>query len=410
MKQRLIPFAILTFLALMTGYITGNNIYYILFYTFIFVVLLSLISLAINYSQFNYLQKVTPREGVKGESVNLDMQIHNDFIVPLPMVDIEYDLPDDSLNLYANSARFGVPGRDKVSINQNVYCKYRGKWKVGIRKARIYDMFGLFHITLDFYKSPNYRTQSLVIKPRIIKLDYLPLPFKENASSQNPIQKITSDTAETSDIRKYIPGDILKKIHWKLSLAKQELLVKNHSLSLEPDTLIYVDCSSHGLTGIKAIELEDMIVECATAVSNYLLTACMFSKFIMIGNERTELIGRSPEDFTAVYESISNLVFDYDFSFFDLFVDELSAISQVNSIFIITHSITPKGFDSLVYLREAAINITVILVEEEKTAREESLQNMINELKSTGVVLVCLSPGDDLNINIKEQINEKAAY
>ena len=275
--------------------------------------MLSLISLIINYSQFNYLQKVTPKQGVKGETVNLDMQVHNDFIVPLPMVDIEYDLPDDSLNLYANSARFGVPGRDKVSINQNVFCKYRGKWRVGIKKARIYDMFGLFHITLDFYKNPNYRTQSLIIAPRIVNLDFLPLPFKENASSQNPVQKITSDTAETSDIRAYINGDILKKIHWKLSLAKQELMVKNHSLSLEPDTLIYVDCSSHGFTGIKAIELEDMIAECATAVSNYLLQSYLAAKFVMVGKERTELIGRSPEDFNAVYENISNLTFDYDF-------------------------------------------------------------------------------------------------
>jgi uncharacterized protein (DUF58 family) len=410
MKQRLIPFAILAFLSLLTGYVTGNNIYYIVFYTFIFVALLSLISLIINYSQFNYLQKVTPKQGVKGETVNLDMQVHNDFIVPLPMVDIEYDLPDDSLNLYANSARFGVPGRDKVSINQNVFCKYRGKWRVGIKKARIYDMFGLFHITLDFYKNPNYRTQSLIIAPRIVNLDFLPLPFKENASSQNPIQKITSDTAETSDIRAYINGDILKKIHWKLSLAKQELMVKNHSLSLEPDTLIYVDCSSHGFTGIKAIELEDMIAECATAVSNYLLQSYLAAKFVMVGKERTELIGRSPEDFNAVYENISNLTFDYDFSFFDLFADELSAIAHVNSIFIITHSITPKGFDSLVYLREASINITLILVEEGKTAGEENLKNMITELKSVGTVVICLSPGDDLNMSIKEQANEKTPY
>ena len=410
MKQRLIPFAILTFLALLTGYITGNNIYYILFATFLFVALLSLISLVINYSQFNYLQKVTPKEGVKGENVNLDMQVHNDFITPLPMVDIEYDLPDDRLNLYSNHASFCVPGRDKVSIAQTVYCKYRGKWKVGIKKAKIYDIFGLFHITLDFYKSPNYRTQSLIIKPRIINLDYLPLPFKENASSQNPIQKITSDTAETSDIRKYISGDILKKIHWKLSLAKRELLVKNHSLSLEPDTLIYVDCSSHGFSGIKAIELEDMIVECATAVSNYLLRSYLVSKFIMIGKERTELIGRSPEDFTAVYETISALSFDYDFSFFDLFADELSAISHANSIFIITHSINSKGFDSLVYLREAGMNITLLLVEEEKTVSEEKLKNMIDELKSVGVATICISPGDDLNTSIKEQVNEKTVY
>jgi len=410
MKKRLIPFAILASLSLLTGYITGNNIYYIIFSTFIFVALLSLISLFVNYSQFNYLQKVTPTEGIKGESVTLDMQIHNDFIVPLPLIEIEYDLPDDSLNPYTNKAHFGVPGRNKVSIIQKVYCKYWGKWPVGIRKAKIYDIFGLFHITLDFYKNANYRTQSLVIKPRIVKLDFLPLPFKENVSSRNPMQKITTDTAEMSDIRKYIQGDILKKNHWKLTMKKQELMVKNHSLSLDPDTLIYTDCSSHGFEGIKAIELNDMIVECAASVANYLLGAYLPAKFIMVGKERLELTGRSPDDFTAIYESISNLTFDYDFSFFGLFADELSAISQVNSIFIITHSISPKGFDSLIYLREASINITVILVEEMKKVHEDTTKNMISELIASGVTIIHLSPGDDLNSNIKEQINEKSAF
>lgn len=409
MKARFVPFIIFSFISLMAGYVTGNNIFYIFFTATICIAVLSVITLVINYSQFNYLQSVTPKTGVKGETVTLDMNIYNDFIVPLPMIELIYDLPDESLNMYSSSSVFAVPARSKVSISREVYCKYMGKWKVGISKVKIYDMFGLMHLTMDFYKNANYRTQSLIVKPRIVNLDYLPMPFKENISAQNQTHKNTADTAEVSDIRKYIQGDILKKIHWKLSAAKSELMVKNHSLSLDPDTLVYVDCSSHGFDGIKAIELEDMIAECATAVAHHILQGYLSAKFVMMGKERFEITGRRPDDFFSVYEYISEISFDYDFSFFELFADELSAISHVNSIFIITHSIDAKGFDSLMYLREAGINITVMLIEQAEKSHEERFTNIVTELKSVGVTIISIFPGGDLNIAIKEQTDEKKA-
>jgi hypothetical protein len=248
-----------------------------------------------------------------------------------------------------------------------------------------------------------------VVKPRIVHLDYLPLPFKENINAQNQTNKSTADTAEVSDIRKYIQGDILKKIHWKLSAAKNELMVKNHSLSLDPDTLVYVDCSSHGFSGISAIELEDMIAECATAVAHHILQGSLSAKFVILGKERVEITGRLPDDFFSVYEYISDISFDYDFSFFDLFSDELTAVSHVNSIFIITHSIGAKGFDSLMYLKEANINITVMLIEKSETVHEERFTNILTELKAVGVTIISITPGDDLNMAIREQTDEKKA-
>ncbi len=409
MKARLIPFVMFSFIALLAGYVTGNNVFYIFFMATVCIAVLSVITLFISYSQFKYLQSVTPKTGVKGETVILEMAIYNDFSLPIPMIEIIYDLPDESLNIYSNNSVFAVPANNKVSISREVYCKYMGKWKVGISKVKIYDAFGLIHFTTDFYKKANYPTQTLIVRPRIVNLDYLPMPFKENISAQNQTHKNTADTAEISDIRKYIHGDILKKIHWKLSAAKNELMVKNHSLSLDPDTLVYVDFSSHGFDGIKAIELEDMIGECATAVANYILQRYLSAKFVMMGKERFEVTGRRPDDFFSVYEYISEIPFDYDFSFFELFVDELPAISHVNSIFIITHSINAKGFDSLMYLREAGINITVMLIEQSEKTHEERFANIVTELKSVGVAIISISPGDDLNMTIKEQTDEKKA-
>ncbi|MCK5129278.1 MAG: DUF58 domain-containing protein [Clostridiales bacterium] len=400
MKKRLIPFLIFAFLALLIGLITGNSIYYLILFSLFIVILISVVSLAIIYTHYYYLQNLTPIHGVKGESVDLTMQLHNEYRMPLPLVELVYDLPDSSLTLVPNNSKFGVLDNDVVSINEKIYCKYRGEYQVGIKKVILYDMFGLLKITLDFNKISTFKTLSLVIKPRIVPLSGIPLPFRENSSSHNPIRKPTNDIAEMSDIRQYIQGDILKKVHWKLSFSKQELLVKNYSLSFDPDTIIYLDCSNHSLEGVEAITLEDMIIECATAVSNHLLKSHLPTKLITIDAQRTILTGNNPKDFPAIYEFLSNIKFSSDFMLFDLLSQELSSISHVVSIFIITHTIDTNSFDNLIYLREAAVDVTILLVTQYITSLDDKTRNMISELLSVGVNIINITPSDDISKKI----------
>ncbi len=407
MKRRLIPFIVLTFVSLFAGLLTGNNVYYLFFVSFIFIELLSLISLFIGYMQFMYLQKLEPKYGTKGEKIELEMQIHNEFIMPCPMIQIEYDLPDDSLNLTRSIETFGIMHNSIHSIFETIYCRYRGKWQVGIKKATIHDVFGLSKFTLDFHKNPNYRTLTLIIKPRIIELTSLPLPYSETHSNQRQILKSTQDTAEISDIRKYQHGDILKKIHWKLTAAKRELLVKNYMLSYTPDTLLYIDCSNHNKTGIEAIILEDMIIECATAIANHLLKSYLPMKLITIDTERSVLTGNNPDDFNLIYNFLTILEFKSDFKLFDLLSLELSSISQTGSIFIITHTLDGNVFDNLIYLRQASVDITILLVMKNYNDLDIKKRSMITKLQDAEIMIIRISPDDNLNNVFKEHKNEK---
>ncbi len=407
MKKRLIPFIIISFSFLMSGLTTGKSIFYLLFFTMIFMVLLSVATLIISYIQLKFSQHINPPEAVKGKTVELIMQIYNEHIYPMPLIEVEYDLPDDNLNMYKSTEYFGFMQKSKKTINKKVHCRYMGKWPIGLSKIRIYDVFGLFFFTIDLVESAKYKTLILSVMPRIVKLDYLPLPQRENMSTQNPLQKTSSDIADMKDVRNYEYGDILKKIHWKLSAAKQQLMVKNYSVSLNPDTFIYIDCSSHGLEGISKIELEDMVAECATAIAHHLLKQNMSTKLVIVGKEEEEYSGRELEDFYAMYIGISNISFDNDFSMFELFSADILATSQVNSIFFVTHSLDSSAFDSLYYMRKADISITLILVKESGKVYEPKTLKMISELSSAGIVIIQISPDENLNECIKEQASEK---
>ena len=402
MKSRYIPFTILTFLSLLTALITGISVYYLIFSAFVIVAFFSALSLLIGYLQINYVQEISPEIGVKGEIVYLDMRIVNKFSMPVALVELEYDLPDESLNLYINKKTFGVLNEGTVYFRHEVLCKYRGKWSVGIRKAVMYDIFGLAKITIDFFKNKKYPRVNLIVRPRIVALDSIPLPYKENNSSKDQISRSTDDLAEVSDLRKYVQGDILKRVHWKVSYSKQELLVKNYTMALDPDTFIYVDCSYHGLSGLNAIKHEDMIVECATAVVHHLLSNNMPTKLITVEERGLELTGKMMSDFPAMYEHLSELTFSANFVLQDLFGNELPSTSKLDSIFIITHSMTISTFDNLIYLKEASINITILFVWHGIGEQDKKIEAMLEELIAADIKVIKIAPDDDLNKKLKE--------
>ena len=60
------------------------------------------------------------------------------------------------------------------------------------------------------------------------------------------ISRMTEDAASPSGVRDWIPGDALKKVHWKLTMRKRELMVRTYEESARPDTLLLVDLAPLG--------------------------------------------------------------------------------------------------------------------------------------------------------------------
>ena len=71
-----------------------------------------------------------------------------------------------------------------------------------------------------------------------------------------------------SDIRDYRPGDPLKKVHWKLSLRKGELLVRKFDEPILKEVLVLMDCSRPPSWGHPEAEadLRDALLETAASV------------------------------------------------------------------------------------------------------------------------------------------------
>src|SRR5690606_32678836 len=147
-----------------------------------------------------------------------------------------------------------------------------------------------FNFTLDLTETSYYRPLYLDVWPRILHLDSLPIPQIDHEGSLNANMMATQEFSNISDIREYRFGDALKKIHWKLSSKVQELLVKNYETDTQPEILLFIETSSSNSKDIISYQIEDQIIECATAIIYYLLSNFISVELIVYSNFRQGLM------------------------------------------------------------------------------------------------------------------------
>jgi uncharacterized protein (DUF58 family) len=181
--------------------------------------------------------------------------------------------------------------------------KYRGEYPLGIRRIKVRDLTGLFTV-----KRKLRDTVSLTVLPRVTDLAYFPLAANLFSQSHSNFEIREEDYSVVSDIRAYRPTDSVKRIHWKLTAKRQELLVKNfQSNSLNQITVI-LDTTKFYYAPELTLAMEDTMVEFTLGLLHYCLLHAMPVAFLAGDYVKKE--GRTQSDFDGMYHMAANIPFD----------------------------------------------------------------------------------------------------
>ena len=131
---------------------------------------------------------------------------------------------------------------------------YRGIYTVGLQSVTVTDMFGIFTCTID-----GQNALRLSVYPD--QEEGFDLALRYDAQDAALRQDFFHEDYTTiADLRKYTPADSLRKIHWKLSAKRGELIAKNFQ-SFEPDrTILLLDTLKIDLPGQARAALEDKMI------------------------------------------------------------------------------------------------------------------------------------------------------
>lgn len=114
-----------------------------------------------------------------------------------------------------------------------------GNITVHLRKVEIYDWCGLFYI--DYTLTENISVSVLPLRASVKEEDTYTI-FAGMEDNEDTSKK-GMESFDISNIREYVPGDRIKDIHWKLSVKKDELLVKERVKAAENKITIWMDSS-----------------------------------------------------------------------------------------------------------------------------------------------------------------------
>lgn len=114
-----------------------------------------------------------------------------------------------------------------------------GTYLVRLKKLKVYDFTGLFYA-----KVPASGEKKIQVMPRIYTIPIQLSPMVRNFFGESEVYDDYEpgyDNSELFDVREYQEGDGLRKIHWKLSAKKGELLVKEFALPKACPIVLFLD-------------------------------------------------------------------------------------------------------------------------------------------------------------------------
>ena len=381
MKLKLtLPLAV--FLMLLTvALCTGSQLFLLLSILILLVVAAAFIAVFWASATLTVDGQLSGETVYRGDDVVLSLRVHHRGL--LPVAPLLLELTDPSGNRERDIRLKNMPNKVQ-SMRLPIHAAHVGVFSVGLHSCTVEDLLGLVRKKVPFQKT----SFELLVLPRTFDIE--PLKLAPGDPGSELMARATEDLSAPSDVRNYQPGDAMKKIHWKLSLRKRELMVRKFDEPILQDVLILMDCSRPPSWGHPQAEadLRDTLLETAASV----LTAQRSTDHQF----RLPLLGSHPVD--VVKTMGLPIAMDYlsrvDFSETDRFervlAIESSRLRKVGCVVIISARLNIPMVDIMIRIHRAGPNIRLYLVT--FAPDDENVLPLIGRLRQASIEVSYVTP------------------
>jgi len=170
---------------------------------------------------------------VVGDVLQEHFRLQNRSFLPVLWAEVvdSSDVPSYSANRVETA-----PARGSRSWQTQGICQRRGLFTLGPWELHMGDPFGLFRV-IHRYSD----TRTLLVYPRIMHLPSLNLPRGAASGTSRTSQRSVEPTVAASGVRDYVPGDALRRIHWRITAHRDSLMVRQFDLEPSGNLWIVLD-------------------------------------------------------------------------------------------------------------------------------------------------------------------------
>lgn len=362
---------------------TGSQIYYLLLLTMLMILAVGLVSVVMALLTVQVRIEAPQRKFTRGGIAPLKVFVRYMGLLPVRSMQLILVVPEDERA--EESLEIDLVPLVERSFTYELACPHRGVYHVGVAGIRATDIFNMF----SFKRRLSGTKHVVEVRPRATKL--LPMELSAGESEASFITRMTEDTASPSDVRQYRLGDPLKRVHWKLSIRKRELLVRTYEESSRPDTLILLDLSPINTLRSQALAVEDLVCETGASIAMAQLQAGYPVRMPLMSSKPQEPSGKNALEFSRFQDALMRVKFDSPYPYEQVLMLEMRRIQRTGGVVMVTPRLTPRMTDIALQFKRYGMKVAVCLITEAR--RSEALQ-MLDELAALGVNAHRIDPYD----------------
>ena len=334
MRIRRIILILLWILSLVGISFYGGPVSYGFFAAVTFTPAVSLFYTLFVLFRFKIYQELSTKNVSAGTVSGFYITLQNEDFFTHSGVKVNFFSPFSSINGMDENTEYELAPHSGIKNETSLLCRYRGEYEVGVKSIVIRDYLKLFRITFK-----NREPFRLRVMPAIIRPDSLKTMNSEDTTS---VESRAHATDTDVVVRNYMPGDEMRKIHWKASASQGKLLVRNTYGEEKQGIGIIMDCERYSAKPEDYLPLENKISELVIALSVYFQNSNTPVNIYSYNDKISDHFINDPESFRQFYSYISGFRFDEESKVPNmlLHIEEKRDIYDKHMVIMVLHTVT----------------------------------------------------------------------
>jgi len=292
----------------------------------------------------------------------------------------------------------------------------RGDYLLGPTILTSGDPFGIFAI-----QKKVIAKDTLVILPMTFTIPTFPPPPGLLPGGKAIRQRSLDVTPNAAEVREYVPGDPMKRIHWPSTAHRGQLMVKEFEQDPQADIWLFLDAYrpahvsmpepkiSHQEVNLwlrrPKISLPSDTFEYAVSVAASLASfflmnrrtiglACAAGKFTIVSGERGE------RQINKIMETLAFLQPEGTIPLFGLVSMQAKLLPLGSGVILITPSARSDLLLAIEDLQRRNLRPMVVLIKSETFGGREGTEKMVASLLSRNIPVCQIGLGDDVGVQL----------
>ena len=323
--------------------------------------LISYLSARFSVRSLAVFQRIDSTVLTRGDRAGFFVRIVNKSFWLHPSVKIVYHQESLSLLEDVMTDRFQVLPFEEIEVRSSLAAKHRGLYRVGAKHVEVWDFLGLFS-----FSAAVPEQLEVCIYPRVHQIVEMPLNPVFMLKEQARKDVLDEDYSSVLDVRRYEHGDSMRKIHWKLSARKNELLTKNFHNSTMNNTCLFMN-TVFGSKRRESLDLADAVAEAAVSVSRFCIENQMPVNFnYYSNNEICMAAANNTAEFDHIRYVCASVQFVENINFAEIVEFGINSQTEKTNLILFTANCSPRLLQTVKNAQQSGHRVVLVAFESEE--------------------------------------------